>query len=152
MQNSLYFCDSNIWLYRFSNDPEQDASEEARKHAIAVNLTSSQNVLISTQVINETCAVLLRKAKISEIQLRQVIQSLYEQYFVIEANYEIVLKAYELRTNYSLSFWDSLIVASALSANANILYSEDMQDGLIITDQLTLINPFKNYLPIDNFI
>ena len=35
------------------------------------------------------------------------------------------------------------MVASALSTEANILYSEDMQDGLIVSNQLTLINPFK---------
>ena len=43
----------------------------------------------------------------------------------------------------NLSFWDGLIVASALFGNANILYSEDMQDGLMIDNQLTIINPFK---------
>ena len=35
-----------------------------------------------------------------------------------------------------LSFWDSLIVASALYADANILYSEDMQHGLIVSEKL----------------
>ncbi len=45
--------------------------------------------------------------------------------------------------NNSLSFWDSLIVASALAAGANVLYSEDIQDGLIVLKQLNIINPFK---------
>jgi predicted nucleic acid-binding protein len=53
------------------------------------------------------------------------------------------MRASELRTGYSFSFWDSLIVGTALSAGANTLYSEDMQDGLIVANQLTLINPFK---------
>jgi predicted nucleic acid-binding protein len=44
---------------------------------------------------------------------------------------------------YSLSFWDSLIVASALAANAEILYSEDMQNGLLIENKLRIINPFE---------
>jgi len=42
----------------------------------------------------------------------------------------------------SLSFWDSLIVAAALLGEATILYSEDMQTGLAIHDQLTIVNPF----------
>jgi predicted nucleic acid-binding protein len=63
---------------------------------------------------------------------------------VVEFNLKILESASNLRTQYSFSFWDSLIVASALAAEANILYSEDMQDGLIISNQLTLINPFRS--------
>jgi predicted nucleic acid-binding protein len=42
-----------------------------------------------------------------------------------------------------LSFWDSLIVASALAADCHFLASEDMQDNLKIKGQLMIINPFK---------
>lgn len=62
---------------------------------------------------------------------------------MIEIDYNIIVTASELRIAHSFSFWDSLIVGSALSAGASILYSEDMQDGLIVVNQLTLINPFK---------
>ena len=54
-----------------------------------------------------------------------------------------MLAASELREAYSLSYWDSLIVATALEAGAAILYSEDMQDGLWINAQLQIINPFR---------
>ena len=62
---------------------------------------------------------------------------------MIEIDYQIIVIASELRISYNLSFWDSLIVASALSCGADTLYSEDMQDGLIVSEQLTIINPFK---------
>jgi predicted nucleic acid-binding protein len=144
MTNSLYFCDSNIWLYRFLIDSDCDDAEEIRKHNLATALTSNENILISTQIINEVCAVLSKKAKISEVQIRQIIQEFYEGCIVIQLDRNIILRASELRTNYSFSFWDSLIVASALATDANILCSEDMQDGLIIFNQLTLINPFRS--------
>lgn len=51
--------------------------------------------------------------------------------------------ASDLRTQYSLSFWDNLIIASALEAEVSTLYSEDMQDGLIISEQIEIVNPFK---------
>ena len=144
MTNSLYFCDSNIWLYRFLIDPECNDAEEMRKRNLANALTSRENILISTQIINEVCAVLSKKAKISEIQIRQIIQEFYDGCVVIQLDRNIILRASELRTQYSFSFWDSLIVASALASDASILYSEDMQDGLIISNQLTLINPFRS--------
>ena len=92
MQNSLYFCDSNIWLYRFLLDPDGGA-EEIKKHDIATNLTNAENVLVSNQVINEVCAVLLRKAKVSEIKIRQVIQEFYEGCIVIEIDRNILVVA-----------------------------------------------------------
>ncbi|MCA2642304.1 MAG: PIN domain nuclease [Microcystis aeruginosa Ma_QC_Ch_20071001_S25] len=134
MTNSLYFCDSNIWLYRLLIDPECNDAAERRKRNLAAALTSRENILISTQIINEVCAVLSKKAKISEVQIRQIIQEFYDGCLVIQLDRNIILRA---------SDWDSLIVASALASEANILYSEDMQDGLIISNQLTLINPFR---------
>lgn len=50
--------------------------------------------------------------------------------------------ASDLRDRYSLSYWDSVIVASALETGAEILYSEDMQDGLLVNNQLRIVNPF----------
>lgn len=72
MPNSLFLCDSNIWLYRFLVDPDVDSSEEIKKHDIATNLTDRENIVISTRVINEVCAVLLKKAKVGEIKIRQI--------------------------------------------------------------------------------
>jgi predicted nucleic acid-binding protein len=43
---------------------------------------------------------------------------------------------------YSLQVFDSKIIASALHADCTILYSEDMQHGLVIENKLTIINPF----------
>ncbi|TRU69695.1 MAG: PIN domain-containing protein [Microcystis viridis Mv_BB_P_19951000_S69] len=138
MTNSLYFCDSNIWLYRLLIDPECNESEEIRKHNLAAALTSRKNILITRQIINKVCSVLSKKAKISEIKIRQIIQEFYDGCLVIQLDRNIILRASELRNHYSFSFWDSLIVASALATDANILDSEDMQDRLIISNQLTL--------------
>jgi predicted nucleic acid-binding protein len=54
-----------------------------------------------------------------------------------------MLKASQLRKQYSFSFWDSLIVASALHADTRIIYSEDMQDGLKVLDKVEIVNPFN---------
>jgi predicted nucleic acid-binding protein len=53
-----------------------------------------------------------------------------------------IVKASELEEKYGYTFWDSLIIAAAQNTNAEILYSEDMQDGQQL-DNLRIINPFK---------
>nr|WP_231859803.1 MULTISPECIES: PIN domain-containing protein [Microcystis] len=63
---------------------------------------------------------------------------------ILPVSLETLEYAVKLRDRYLISFWDSLIVASAVLGDATILYSEDMQDGLIINNSLQVINPFKD--------
>lgn len=139
MEAEICFIDTNIWLYAFTvgNDPEKTTQ--------AKTLIETQNaVFISTQVINEVCVNLLRKAHFSERQVQQLIESFYAKYVVVEFSTPILLKASALREQHALSFWDSLVIASALAANATVLYSEDMQDGLVVEHRLRIVNPFTN--------
>jgi predicted nucleic acid-binding protein len=132
------FIDTNIWLYAFTvgDDPE--------KTVRAKTLIETQSaVFVSTQVINEVCANLIRKTRFSEPQIQQLTESFYAKYVVVEFSKPVLLKASGLREQHALSFWDSLIVASALATNATVLYSEDMQDGLVVENRLRIVNPFK---------
>ena len=137
-ENFKSFVDSNIWLYNFI------VGQDAQKSVKARELTENNkgNICLSTQVINEVCLNLRKKANFDEKQIKQLIARFYFDFEVIELNEEILLKASDLRGRYKLSFWDGLIVASALFSNAGILYSEDMQDGLVIENKLRIINPF----------
>lgn len=135
------FLDSNIWLYAISKESENPDNE--RRRVSAISLIQNENLVTSFQVINEVCANAIRKLAFSEEQIRNLITSFYTSCFVIEQNRNLLTEASQLRTQYRFSFWDSLIVASALQSNVNILYSEDMQDGLRVNNQLEIINPFK---------
>ena len=52
-------------------------------------------------------------------------------------------KAAEIAERYRFSFYDSVVIASALQSNCKILYSEDPQHQQVIEKQLTVINPFS---------
>jgi len=54
-----------------------------------------------------------------------------------------LITASQLREKHSFSFWDSIVVASALSSYATTLYSEGMQDGMVIDNRLKIVNPLK---------
>jgi predicted nucleic acid-binding protein len=51
--------------------------------------------------------------------------------------------ALALAERYEYKIYDALILASALEARCTILYSEDMQDGQMIEERLTIRNPFR---------
>jgi len=134
---SSCFIDSNIWLYAFVT------GAEASKTIVANQLIqAAPGIIVSTQVINEVSVNLLKKTALVEDDLAKVIASFYYQYRVVEFSSTILLQASMLRGQYRFSFWDSLIVASALEAEGNVLYSEDMQHSLVVNNRLAIINPF----------
>lgn len=55
---------------------------------------------------------------------------------------EYSLKALNLKSRYQLGWYDSIIVTAALESGCNHLYSEDMNDGLVIEKSLIITNPF----------
>ncbi len=132
------FVDSNIWLYAFI------AGQDTSKSQIAQNLLRDKqdDIIISSQVVNEVCVNLIRKAGMEETAVQQLTHSFYRQYDVLGLTEPLLLTASDLRQHYSLSYWDSLIVAAALSAGATTLYSEDMQNGHTIENTLVITNPF----------
>jgi len=132
------FIDTNVWLYAFVED--NDPSKAARAKSL---IRTQRTVYVSTQVINEVCVNLLKQPQFPEQRIQQLIESFYANYAVLELSKPVLLESSSLRQRYSLSFWDSVIVSSALHTNAEVLYSEDMQDGLVVDRRLRIINPFK---------
>jgi predicted nucleic acid-binding protein len=134
----LCFVDSNIWLYAFIEAPESDKSHVAHR------IITASRICISSQIINEVCVNLIKKAAFPEESIQNLIRSFFVRYPVAADHSEELLNtASELRTAYNFQFWDSLIVASALSLNAEILYSEDMHNGLLVQNKLRIVNPFR---------
>ncbi|MCC6298077.1 MAG: PIN domain-containing protein [Anaerolineales bacterium] len=132
------FVDTNIWLYAFLDTGEADKSSRARE------ILSQSEPVLSVQVINEICVNLIKKADFTEEQISQLIEALYEKYPIVETDESILLEASQLRKEYALSFWDSMVVACALATDAEILYSEDMQNGLVIRETLEIVNPLTS--------
>lgn len=130
------FIDTNIWLYAFIDE------DDVAKSGMARQLLQRVEPVVSTQVINEVCVNLIKRQVFTEEQIRSLIDSFYEKYQVIELTQDVLIKASELRQQYSLSFWDSMIIACALIADVATLYSEDMHHGLYIENKLQIRNPF----------
>ncbi len=129
------FIDTNIWLYALLDTGEAEKSSRAKE------VITQTEPILSGQIINELCVNLIKKAGFTEEQISQLIEALYEKYPIIEMDESILLDASQLRQEYALSFWDSMVVACALAADVETLYSEDMQDGLVIREALVIKNP-----------
>ncbi len=133
---ATYFIDTNIWLYSFIQ------VQDVEKNKISRAIIKECEIVISTQIVNEMCVNLIKKVGFSEAEIQNLIESLYRKYTIFELSQDILLQASKIRINHSFSFWDSIVVASALDGDAEYLISEDMQDGFLLENRLKIMNPF----------
>lgn len=132
------FVDTNVWLYALVDSADSNKTLVARD----LLLNQLRPIITSTQVINEVCVNLIRKAGMSEEVVRELTTAFFRRYEVLLTTETLLLEASRLRERHSFSYWDSLIVAAALQAKATTLFSEDMQDGLLVDGTLRISNPF----------
>ncbi|HEX6985214.1 MAG TPA: PIN domain-containing protein [Planctomycetaceae bacterium] len=130
------FIDSNVWLYAAVGD-------DPSKQRAAATLVRGVAPVVSVQVINEVCSNLLRKAGYPNFRIGRLVRSFYRRCTVVGLDRDLMLDAAALRDAYSLSYWDSLVVAAADRSGVPVLYSEDLQDGLVVRGRLRIENPFR---------
>jgi predicted nucleic acid-binding protein len=130
------FLDSNVVIYTYCNN-SADKQQKSRQ------LFAEKTVAISTQVLQETANTLHRKFKADFHTIQSLLEECVRNVTGLHVNtHETVLKACSVAEVYRFSFYDSLIIASALEAGCQILYSEDMQHNQLIEGKLRIINPF----------
>lgn len=128
------FLDTNVLIYILSDDKP--------KRETAISLIKN-NPFISIQVINEFCNVCKKKMGFSYSEIQTIILQLLPQIHLTQLNKLTILKALDIGERYKYSYYDSLILASAIEANCNIVYSEDFQHHQKINNCLLVVNPFK---------
>ena len=133
-----YFLDTNFLIYCFSNsEPEK----RAKCLKILQKGKEKAYFVISTQVIKEFSAVMIRKFKVSPLEVKSIIDNL-AQFEVVTVDINIIKDGIDLFILHQLSFWDSIIIAAAKHAKCHILISEDLHHKQNITG-VTIQNPFK---------
>ena len=97
----------------------------------------------STQVFNEISNVMIKKLKMSIAEIKQVITAINDRCMVSIITHETVQKALNLKEIYGYSYYDSLILATAVFSGCDYIFSEDLQDGQIIENKIEIVNIFK---------
>jgi predicted nucleic acid-binding protein len=132
------FIDTNIWVYAHIDN-------DKKKHTLARNLLTKKIrekfIIISTQIVSEFYAA-MTKNKISHAEVSKSILEIVQSVYVTPIGLTDIEHALLLKEKYGYSWWDSLLLASSLEEECEILYSEDMQDGQLIEGFLTIKNPF----------
>lgn len=133
--NVKVFIDSNVFLYTFTD-------KEPLKQNIAKTLVLAGRHTISVQVVNEVSNNLLKKLGLVNADVQDFVDDCYNRYQIENLSQAVFGKAASLRERYRFSYYDSIIVSSALLSDCQVLYSEDMQHNLLVDNQLTILDPF----------
>jgi predicted nucleic acid-binding protein len=126
------FFDTNILVYAQQMDVKGD-----RARALFAG-----GGKLSVQVLNEFTAVSRRKQR---RDWREIDEAVADVLTLVDPPLTLTLdlhhSARALAQDHQLSFYDALIVASAIEAGCDTLFSEDMQHGRSIGG-LAIVNPF----------
>ena len=131
------FFDSNVLLYATSLD-------HIKADRVRVLLGSGGT--ISVQVLNEIAHVALRKFKMSWADTKSFLSTISDLLTVKPLTADTHATGLRLAERYGFAIYDSMIVAAALAAECDTLWSEDMRDGLIVEKRLRIVNPFGSAL------
>ncbi|NTW99078.1 MAG: PIN domain-containing protein [Geobacteraceae bacterium] len=131
------FIDTNVLVYAALAD---STHADKRSSAIAL-LGNESDFVVSTQVVNEFYVVVLKHG-FCDKEIQKRLDELFAATDVAVISEETIRRAWRLRSHHHFSYWDSLIVATALENSCKRLYTEDMQHGQVIERKLTIINPF----------
>ena len=129
------FLDTNLFVYLHSS------TDTLKKEQVASAIGQYERY-VSTQVLNEFSNVCIRKLGMSISDIEKAVLEICETCNLIVVDEETVLAALVLHEKYGYSFYDCLMIASALESGCNYLLTEDMADGQTINDSLTITNIF----------
>jgi predicted nucleic acid-binding protein len=135
MNNHAILLDTNLWIYLYTTTPKS----QTVKQLINENF---RDIMISTQILGEMYHVLTRKNLQSPEAANRIVAKTMENFAVKEIGILNVTKAMEIHACHHYSYWDSLIIATALLNKVSLLYSEDMQHNHLIENKIRILNQF----------
>lgn len=131
---SAEFFDTTIILYLLDCEPKADIAETCL----------SGGGIISVQVLNESYVNCLRKAGMTHDETGAFLHLIRDLCSVVPLTVETHDIGRAVAERYRLSVYDSMIVAAALQSGCDVLWCEDMQDGLLVEGTLRIVNPFRD--------
>ncbi len=135
----ITFFDTNIFIYAID---DSENIKRVKSMARIEQARSQGKVALSTQVLHEFYNISRRKLRppLSHSQAAQAVTHLCE-FLVLGSMAASVQAALLLHEQHQLSWWDALILETALRSDADVLVSEDFQHGRRF-GKLVVENPF----------
>ena len=135
-----FFLDTNIFVYSFDLSSPKKAAEATKLIRKGIE---TRGGIVSYQVVQEFFNVALRRfAKpMSSTDAEQYLMTTFRPLLAVHSSPALYGEALRILARFHLAWYDSLILASAIEGQCEVLYSEDFQDGQQFGN-VTIANPF----------
>ena len=135
------FLDTNILVYSFM--PDNRAKRDKARGLVAQAL-ERQDGVISFQVVQEFLNVATRRPqrRMSQAEAQQYLAQVLMPLCEVWPTASLYSDALSVADETGWSFYDSVIVSSALAAGCGAVLTEDLQTGRLIRG-LEIRNPFS---------
>lgn len=137
----MFFLDTNIFVYALlASEPlKRESALQLVEQALAF-----RTGVVSYQVIQEFANVATRKfaQRFTHEQCKQFIDAAMQPLNRVASSPALLNAALDLQHDLRYGFYDSLVIAAALQAGADALYTEDLQHNQLIGATLRIVNPF----------
>jgi predicted nucleic acid-binding protein len=138
MSDKVLFLDTNILVYLF------DCDEPGKKAVAESMFRDAVGIRLSTQVLQEFYVTVTRKlGRPMPPEQALIAVEHFQTYLVAPITNDLINKGIRRSIDAKISFWDGLIVETALAERADLLVTEDIQDGWQI-DSMRVWNPFRH--------
>lgn len=138
--SARFFLDTNIFVYSFDTSAPKKAAQSLKLIRRAIE---TRGGIVSYQVVQEFFNVALRRftKPMSSADAEQYLSTTFRPLLSVHSSPALFGEALRIGARFRLAWYDSLIVASAIEGECEVLYSEDLQDGQQMGG-LTISNPF----------
>ena len=136
---TTYFVDSNILVYAV------DPAEKSKRPLVSDllrRMVHDQTLVLSAQSLNECYRVLTDRRRIMPREDAREFVAALAPSCTAPFGFDVTREAWRLQDAVGYSFWDCMLLGSALLAGCSVFVSEDMQHGRKL-DRMTILSPFE---------
>jgi len=139
MSGNRRFVDTNILVY--AHDTSAGTKQENAR-ALVEQLWNTRDGCVSVQILQEFFVTVTRKIPkpLDAAAAKEIIADLSRWYVHVPAA-DDVLAAIGLHQRTGISFWDAMMIRSAVEIGCGVIYSEDLSHGQLY-DGARVENPF----------
>lgn len=131
------FIDTNVFVYLYS-------TSETAKQSRAYDVICMHDCMTSIQVLTEFASVCTRKLDMPATMIDIALETIHKRYcFVCDVSMDLLSRALTVRERYGYSYYDSIVIASAIKYRCRYLFTEDMRDGQVL-DGVEIVNIFRD--------
>jgi predicted nucleic acid-binding protein len=138
--SGLQFVDTNVLVYAHDVSAGEKYQRASR---LVEELWENEHGCLSVQVAQEFYTTITGKVKkpLESGTAAEILDAL-STWKVHAPDMKDVLRAIEIQRRYQVSFWDAMILASAIKLNCDVVWSEDLNDGQVY-EGVRIVNPFQ---------